>query len=384
MEIKQIYGLVNNATKEIVGESVLLQEDLQNVVDVGVAVFNANAVDAYVRSLINHIGKVIFVNRKYVGRVPSLLVDGWEFGSVLEKVRTILPEAQENESWELEDGTSYDPNVFYKPTVSVKFYNSKTTFEVPLSITEEQVKQSFSNREQLNAFISMLYNAVDNSMQIKTDAMIMRTINAMIGETLHAEVPSGTYTGRTSAKAVNLLYEYNQRFGTSLTASNAMTNGDFLKFASYIIGLTADNMKTMSRIYNIGGTDKFTADDRRHTVLLSQFAKAIGPYSLSGAFNESYLKLPEAETVSAWQGSGTSYAFADASKINIKTPSGDVVEASGIIGVMFDRDACMVANMNKRTTSNMNGKAEFTNYWFKQDCSYLVDMDENFVVFYVA
>ena len=159
MLVKQIYQLVNDATREALGEeATLLTEDLSNVVDVGNAVMSATAYDAYVKALVNRIGKTIFVSRKYEGTIPSVIFDGWEFGSVLQKVRGALPEAQENETWELTDGASYDPNVFKKPQVTVKFFNKRWTFEVQLSVTDEQIKQSFTSREELNRFLDMLYN----------------------------------------------------------------------------------------------------------------------------------------------------------------------------------------------------------------------------------
>ena len=120
MEVKQIYELMNTVTNEVLGKSDLVLEDLSNVVDVGTEIFNASAVDNYVRSLVDHIGKVVFVNRPYTGSVPSVLMDGWEYGSVCEKIIADMPEATENESWKLEDGTSYDPNIFYQPKVSAK------------------------------------------------------------------------------------------------------------------------------------------------------------------------------------------------------------------------------------------------------------------------
>lgn len=384
MTVTQVYTLVNNATSEAIGSSALLKDDLQNVVDIGTALFNASAVDKYVGSLVNHIGKVIFVNRAYSGNVPSVLMDGWEYGSVLEKISVDLPAATANASWSLTSGTSYDPNVFSGPTVNPKFYNSKVTFEIALSITELQVKQSFSSAEQLNGFVSMLYNEIDKSMTIKIDELVMKTIDNMIGETFYAEVPGGTYTGRSGNKCINLLYLYNQQFGTSLTADDALTSPDFLKFASYKIGLYADRLAKASTLFNAGGKVRFTPADKRHLVLLSEFAKAIGPYSLAPAYNEQYLKLPDADTVPFWQGSGTGYSFGDTGKVYITTASNHDVTITGILGVMFDHDALGVCNQDRRVTTNYNPKAEFYNNWFKFDCSYFNDTNENFVVFYVA
>ena len=381
MEVKQIYTLVNNVTNEVLGKSDLIKEDLSNVVDLGTEIFNANAVDNYVKSLVNHIGKVIFVNRPYSGKIPSVLMDGWEFGSVLEKITAELPQATENETWELENGTEYRQDVFYKPTVSAKFYNSKVTFEVPLSITERQVKESFSNAAQLNGFLSMLYDAVDKSMTIKTDGLIMRTINNMIVTTFENEPQNG------EKRAINLLARYNQQFNQTLTAEKAIYNADFVRFASYVIALYADRLGTISSLFNIGEKARFTSSDNLHVVMLSDFAKAADTYLYSDTYHNEFVKLPKAETIPYWQGSGQSYDFADTATIKTtKTVNENPVDTtiSGVLCVMFDRNALGVCNLDKRVTSAYNAKAEFFNNFYKFDCGYFNDTNENFICFYVA
>lgn len=384
MEIKQIYQIMNTVTGEILGGSAIVNEDLSNIVDIGNAIFNASAIDNYVKSLVNHIGRVIFVNRPYSGNVPSVLMDGWEYGSVLEKISAELPAATENESWELTNGTSYDPNVFYKPTVSAKFFNKRVTFEIPMSFTERQVKESFSNAEQLNGFLSMLYNAIDKSMTVKIDALVMRTINNMIGETLVADFSGGEYASGSGVKAVNLLYLYNQRYGTSLTPKNAITEPEFIRFASYEMGVYMSRMSKISNLFNIGGKDRFTPSDMLHVVMLADFKKAANVFLQSDVFHDSFTELPNADIVPYWQGSGTGYDFNDISALNIKTASGSNVTISGILGVMFDRDALGVTNLDRRVTTNYNPKAEFYNNWYKFDAGYFNDTNENFVVFFVA
>lgn len=386
MDVKQVYELVNSATQEVLGESAILEEDLSNVVDMGESLFNANAVDNYVRSLVNHIGKVIFVNRPYRGGVPSVLMDGWEYGSVVEKISASLPQAQENESWELQDGASYDPNIFYKPTVEAKFFNNRVTFEIPLSITERQVKESFSNAVQLNAFVSMLYNEVDKSMTVKVDSLIQRTINNFIAETLYNYNTGGTYTGSGNTRAVNLLALYNASTSPAgtLTAAAALTDPDFLRFAAYTMKKYVDRMSKISNLFNIGGKARFTPRDMLHFVLLSDFAAAADVYLQSDVWHNELTQLPEYETVPYWQGTGTDYSFTSISSINVTTSANHQVDASGILGVMFDRDALGVNNYNRRVTTNYNAKAEFWNNWYKMDAQYFNDTNENFVVFYVA
>lgn len=396
MEVKQIYTLINSVSGEVLGRTDIVAEDLTGIVDLGTEVFNQNAVDNYVKSLVNHIGKVIFVNRPYAGKVPSVLMDAWEFGSVLEKITADVPEAEENDTWNLTDGHSYDQDVFHKPTVTAKFFNSKVTFEVPVSITERQVKESFSNAAQLNGFISMIYAAVEKSMTIKADALIMRTINNMIAETVLADAKAfgatvaGDMAGAdlssaSTARCVNLLKLYNDKTGasTKLTAAKAITEPDFIRFASYVMGTYADRLQSISTVFNVGGKERFTPKDMLHVVLLSDFAKAAQTYLYSDTFNRGDVLLPQAETVPFWQGSGRNYEFASTGNINIKESGGKAVEISGVLGVMFDRDALGVCNLDRRVTTNYNAKAEFFNNYYKFDAGYFNDTNENFVVFFI-
>ena len=390
MEVKQIFTLINSVSGEVLGKTDIVQEDLTGVVDLGTQVFNANAVDNYVKSLVNHIGKVIFVNRPYAGKVPSVLMDAWEFGSVLEKISADIPAATENDTWDLTDGETYSQDTFHKPTVTAKFFNSKVTFEVPVSITERQVKESFSSAEQLNGFLSMIYSAVEKSMTIKADALIMRTINNMVAETLKADKKafggaSVNYASASTVRCVNLLKLYNDKFtAETLTAANAITNPEFIRFASYTMGLYADRMQTVSTLFNVGAKERFTPVDMLHTVLLSDFAKAAQTYLYSDTYNKEQVLLPNAETVPSWQASGKNYDFASVSTINVKSASGEAVNVSGVLGVMFDRDALGVCNLDRRVTTTYNAKAEFFNNYFKFDAGYFNDTNENFVVFFVA
>lgn len=393
MEVKQIHDLMNSVTKEVLGKDDVVAEDLTNVVDLGTEIFNASAVDNYVKSLVNHIGKVIFVNRPYAGGAPSVLMDGWEFGSVLEKVQADIPEATENNTWELEDKKQYPQDVFYKPSVSAKFFNARVTFEIPMSFTERQVKESFSNAEQLNGFLSMLYNSVEKSMTIKIDSLVMRTINNMIGETVFSEYGDSQddLATKSGVRAVNLLHLYNQKFGTTLTADIAITTPAFIRFAAFTMGLYRDRLSKISSLFNVGGKARFTSNDMLHVVLLSDFAAAADAYLQSDTYHNEFVKLPSAERVAYWQGSGTDYSFAHTSDIHVTikgtgeqaTGSHEMV-ISGVLGVMFDRDALGVANLDRRVTTAYNAKAEFFNNYYKFDAGYFNDLNENFVVFFAA
>lgn len=379
MKVTQLKEIVNTVTGEVLGKDNLVAEDLSNLVDVGNEIINTDNVDNYVKKLIDRIGKVIFVNRLYAGGVPSVLMDSWEFGSIVEKISADMPEADENDSWNLQDGTTYSQDTFYQPKVSAKFFNSKVTFDVKLSFTTQQVKESFSSVNELNAFLSMLETGVKNSMTVKLDSLIMRTINNMTAQTL--------YKGQAMQK-VNLLTGYNALTGQQLTASKALLDKEFLKYASLVIKQYQARITKMSTLFNQGSKARFTNINDLHTVLLSDFADSAEVYLMSDTYHNDTVSLPQHETVPYWQGSGKTYAFTDTSTINVKindgTKTAKAVTQSGIVGVMFDTNALGVSNLNQRTTTAYNARAEFYTNFYKMDAGYFNDLNENFVVFYVA
>ena len=382
MKIKQVYEIVNDATQQVLGETAVIQEDLSDVVSVGESIANANLYDKYVGALINRIAKNIFSIRAYSGRAPKVLMDSWEFGSIVQKVHMQLPDAEENESWELTDGATYEQDQFYKPTVSVKIWNQKTTFEIPLSIAEEQLKQSFLGAEEMARFVSMIYQAVENSLTLKFDTLIMRTINNFIGATIYDDNNAG------GPRCVKLLTEYNTIYGTSLTNANALYDKGFLRYCAYRMKQVATRMSNYSTLFNIGGTQKHTPRDVLHIVMLDYLDAGVSAFLQSDTFHDELVKLPDADVVSCWQGSGTSFALADASKIYVqvldKTGTKRSVEKSYVVACMFDRDALGVTALNKRVKEHYNAKAEFFNYWYKEDAGFFNDYNENFVVFLVA
>lgn len=378
MKVTQVKDLVNSAIKQTNGSSILLKEDLSNVVDVGAEIFGTESVDNFVKKLVDRVGYTVFNNRVYQGSIPSVLMSSWEFGSVMEKVETEIPQATENESWNLQDGQEYSQDTFYQPKVSAKFYNSRVTFDIPLSFTERQVQSAFNSATELNSFISMLTTSVQNAMTVNLDNLISRTVNNMTAFTLNHGNPN---------QAVNLLALYNQQTGSTLTTQKALITPDFIKFANQQIMLTQGRFSKLSTLFNIGGKQKFTPASEQHLILLDDFATSSKVYLESETYNENLVKLANFETVPYWQGSGTGYAFTDTSAIDVSITIDGApkeIKQTGIIGLLFDTNALGVSCMHQRVTSAYNARAEFYTNFTKFDAGFFNDLNENFVVFYVA
>ena len=377
MKVTQIKDLVNSSLKELNGSSILLKEDLSNVVDVGTEIFDTDNVENFVKKLIDRVGSTVFNTRVYQGSAPSVLMSSWEFGSVLEKVDSELPDVEENDSWQLENGKDYSPNIFYQPKVSAKFFNSKVTFDIPISFTRMQVKSAFNSAGELNGFLSMLMNGVQNAMTVHLDGLIMKTINNMTATVLN---------GKKGLQVVNLLDGYNANSTVKLTAENALQNADFIKYANLIINTYRDRISKLSTLFNQGGKSKFTPLANQHLVILSDLASASKVYLESDTLHDENVKINNYDTVPYWQGSGTTYSFDDVSSIDVAIKDGKStkeIKASGILGVLFDTNAVGVTCQNQRVTTNYNPRAEFYTNFTKFDAGYYNDLNENFIVFTV-
>ena len=378
MKVTQIKDLVNNSLKEVNGSSTLLKEDLSNVVDIGKELLNNDDIDNFVKKLVDRVGKTVFNDRVYQGSAPSVLMDAWEYGSVVEKIDSDLPNVEENDSWKLEDGKSYDQDIFYQPKVSAKFFNSKVTFDIPMSFTKMQVESAFSSATELNSFISMLMVKTQNAMTVNLDGLIMKTINNFTANVINA---------KKGMQVVNLLDLYNKTAQTKVTVDNALTSPDFIKFANLMINTYRDRLTKMSTLFNEAGLNKFTPVDNQHLVILSDLASASKVYLESDTYNQDNVKISNYDTVPYWQGSGTTYNFKDTSKIDVAIKDGaqtkEVIQ-TGILGVLFDTSALGVSCQNPRTTTAVNARAEFYTNFNKYDAMYYNDLNENFVVFMIA
>ena len=386
MKVTQIATVLNTViTLAQIGEAAVVTEDLSNIVDIGASVLDytgANNVnyDTFVGKLIDQIGRVMFADRVYVSQAPNILKTSYEYGSVLQKVRCELPDAQDNETWNLgsypiQNGAAYpDPFEITKPTVDAKFFNGKTTFEVPITFPWEQLKCAFQSASDMSSFFAMIENRIRMKMTLSTDALVMRTIISLMAQKIGS-----------SANVVNLLSEYNTLTGETLTASACRTDANFLCYSAKTLALYIKYLQGASVLYNNGGYVTFTPKDRLKFIMTSEFSKSLDAYLYSNTFHNEFLKLEGFEEVAYWQGTGTSNE--ERENIDVKVTVKGVlttVEQSGVVAIMFDEWGAMVSNENYRVTSQPNSRGEYTNYFYKWDAHYMNDINENCVVFVIA
>lgn len=392
MKVEQIKDIINLANRQVLGKEELTEINLEGLISTGKTLFqmqedapNNHIVDNYVNAIIDATAKYVFVNRVYKRRAPKVLMDNWEFGTLVRKIRiSKLPKAQNNQAWELVDGQVYEENQFYKPHVIESIFNDKTSFMVPISITEEQVKSAFTTMDEMTRFIGMIETMIYNKLNLDLDATIMLTINNMISLTLKDDYGTSAYNSKSGVKAVNLLYLYNQKYGTTLTKQKAIVDKDFLRFAVETIKNYTGKLTAMTSLFNIKKSDKFTEKDLQHLVILDTFINAIQTHLQSDTYHKELVEMPYYETVNFWQGVGNDFDFEDTSTINITDSNGNKTNINYVVGVLFDRDALGVSQFEDHVETKYIKIARFWNNFYSREARYFNALDEQFVVFFLA
>ena len=395
MRITQLTDVLNGTLNttgiidQVTGEAAVAKEDLSNIVDIGKAVLeytgqSTDNFDSFMRNLIDQVGKITIVNRTYVSQAPNILKDSWEYGSIMQKVRVSVPDVRDNASWDLfnypktSGGDAYpDPFELSKPSVTAKFYNSKNTYEIPITLADYQLKEAFQSASQFGAFIAAIENRIRMKQTLCNDGLIMATIDNLIGLTLNGN----------GGKTVNLLTAYNTIAPSTITADKALSDTEFLRFAAMTIAKYKKYVAQASAKYNAGNYLTFTPADKLKFIANTEFAKAMDAYLYADTYHNEFVELNGYNEVPFWQGSGT----ADGDRLTVDvvvsyiTEQGATATASvkntGVLAVMFDDEAAAVCNENYRTTSIYNPRGEYTNYFYKYDAMFMNDVEENCIVF---
>lgn len=375
-KVEQIYTLVNETAKESMGEKAIAVKDVSSLIALGDSVLSSESdTENFLNTLVDRIARTVFSVRRYETDTEGMVRHPFEFGCIVQKIYVDMPEAKQNNSWEI-GKEGYTP-VFapvIKPTAKQKLFKGITTWEVDVTIPDYMLRTAFLNETSMATFIDAIFTAMDNMITLALENNANLTRASFIARKLKGGKPCG---------AINLLHEYNTLTSASLTVEGAMMNAEFLAWASRAINLWVKRMSKMSVLFNEEGYKRHTPKDKIVVNLLQDFTSACDTFLGANTFHDELVKLPMYDSVAYWQGAGESFDFNDTSAINIKIDESNTITKKGIIGIVYDYEAMGVTLNERRSTSERNNHDEYTNYYNKTNIGYFNDMSENGIVFYL-
>ena len=391
--VKQIYSIVESVAKQSLGSTNITVTNTGDFVSLGNQILSSNeTIDSFYKVLCDRIGKTLIAIREYKASDRAVMRDSMEWGAILQKISFSLSTAKENATWN-SDAQASPFDVESSVNVRQKLFSKIGTWSHEEKLPTVQLKHAFLSEDRMSAFISGIMMSMSNAMELELERVTSMAVNTNIASCL---------TSTKKSQKRDLLFEYNLAKGyvnasnkqvenqTALTTSTALEDVNFLKFASREIKNTITNMKKMSTLFNKTGQPRFT--DKEHLVveILGLFASATDTFLQADTFHNELTALPNYEEVAFWQGSGESFDFNDVSKIHITNTELDgtqelqTIEKTGIIAFIHDVDSCASSMFNRRMTSMYNPRSEVNVYMEKADVGYLVDEDENAVVFFMT
>lgn len=386
MKVVQIASMLNSTFAEVIGEGELIAENLSNIVDVGRTILQSTQwgdnFDKYVAKIIDKVGRSIFVDRPYTGDDLGLTREGWDYGSVLEKVRVDVGEYVDNKSWQLTDSPApsfsgiFD---FDSPAeASAKYFNQKDTLRLKICLPRNQMESAFTSAANMQRFIGAIENRIRTKREIAQEMLAYRTENNLIASKL-----------QYGQNVVNLLADFKAATGdTTTTAATALSNPEFLRYCVRRFKTDKKLLAKFSGNYNCENYGTFTPADRLNVYALTDFATAIETVLRSQTYHDNFVELGGYREVPYWQGRGVGDTFADRSTIyaypDMENATAVLQNQSGIVFVMQDKDAAMIANEELPVDVLYNPEGRFYKYWYGLDCSYYNDLAENVIVYVIA
>lgn len=385
--VSQYAAMLNDAVKDALGKNATLATlDTSDIVSTGKALANFDAYEGFFKSLANRIVKTLYFIRAYTAEKRSILRDESEYGAFVQKVYYEMPDNVDNATFAIpnSDGayaqaSPYDVENIVK--VNALIYGNQGTWSVEVIRPTEQIKSAFLSESAMDAFISGIYVEINNKMELDEERLVALAANTSMAMCLNTE-----------GHAINLLTEYKTlHTDATVTAATCMTDKEFLRYAAKRVRDTIKYMGKMSTLFNADGYETFTSSDNMVVEVLTDFASAMTTYLESDTFHKELVSLPRYEEVAYWQGSGSSFAFADTSKIHVKhddlvteTNTAGTVEQSGIICFLHDIENVAAYFGNRTSWEMWNPRSEVAIHGEKARKGYAVDNHANAVVFYVA
>ena len=383
MKYNQCYEVLNGSISQFLGKGEIAPENLTDLVSMGQAVISnmgEASVSDFLKGMIDRVYRIVTGVREYTPQSDNILIDSATYGAMLEKIYIEPTDTQENKSYALKNGETVDPFIISLPKTNVKVFSNMDTWELPYTITKKMLMSKFINENEYMTFVAFLEMQIRNSFELAVENTKRWVVNNFIAKKVEyskEETSNGVHV-------VNLLSEYNTLKSDTLTVDTCYTNAEFLRYCTNRMNVLKNKMKSFTRVFNTEQFARFTRAEDLRIDIQTDFAQACQTYLQSDVYHNELVSLPTYHEVDFWQGSGVDFDRAKCQKIDITTADKNQITVDGVVGFFHDIDALGVTIWDKTTTSQYNGRGEYTNYWTKANIGLFNDLSENAIVFIIA
>lgn len=384
----QVATVVNAAIAQATGASSVATMDLEGIIDAGNDSSVIGSVEQFTKSLINVLIKNWFTDSSYRSQYTDpFFEDSEKYGAIIQAISVEVPAVKESSAWQdFGTGSGQVATVgtygVYLPVVHAQYYGKTISWELPLTISEEQWNTCWKNAEELRGFVAYIMMVIDNALVCHLEDMNNMNRNNFMAEKINY---AGS-VGATGVHVYDLVERYVKEMGNptaDFSVADYLSDVNAMRHGSEKIRLMKKYFQKMSTKYNTAGRRRFTPEDRIVLQVLSFFEERMSTVALSDTYHDDIVELPGYQSVAYWQGQGTTDDdFGEISKIDVEIGSdGTKVTQSGIVAFMADKWAVLHTVKSKRVAAKVFEPEALTNYYYQFRDLYMNDLTMNAVVF---
>ena len=366
MDTTQLYSIVNEVANETMGSTDIDVIDTNSLVALGDSVLSSQSnTENFLNTLVQRIGKTIISYRPYTSQLTLLDVGDMEFGQIMQKIKTKMPVAIEDDTYNLEDGESIDMYKVTKPVSGQKLFVKRTPVAYKISTQRKQLKEAFLSADALGGYISSVFGEVRNAIELTQENLGRLTM--------------ANYMANAKAnQIINLVTEWNTLHPDDEieSAQAAYYHEAFLRYAIGRIKNISTKRATMSVLYNGEEEQRHTPFEMQRFVYLVDFMTALETQVQYAAFHDDYVKTATGIAVPYWR------SAQDDSYIMVKDEDDQQKIMTNVVAFIHDRDALGTYRKEEEAlTTPVNAAARYYNTFWHLDNLYFNDMSENGIVF---
>lgn len=382
--IEQAYQLVTAIHNQATGKTSLVPTTPADFISVANATLQAGY-DQVLQAITQVVSRTLMAVRPYERKFKGLEWSAERWGGITRKINFGDIGPGPDPTYALTNWQSVDQFVVKMPDVLETHYYGSDVYMGGYTIFTKQLDVAFSGPQEFAEFISALMTHMSNEREQWLEDLSRQ----LLANVICAKVDMTHFV-------INLLTEYNNATGLSLSATDVRQPQNFPAFCKWAYAYVANVSRNFTERSMFGQVAITGHDIYRHTpyadqkiYFLSDMLQEMESRVIADTYHDNFLKLADVEGVGFWQSivSPSSVSctpvYIDASGAVVT--AGSNVAVSDVYGIMFDRDA-IGYNIKDYSVevSPYNAMGQYYNIFQHMNVQMCTDFTEKIAVFQIA
>jgi hypothetical protein len=365
------------ATSSSAYQTTVPMATASNIKDVGAAVLNAPVAirNEFMQNLYNKVGLTLIDSPVIENEFAFLKKGTLEYGQMIEDIYVGLAQAEPYITG-MSDGEYPDPFSIKKLPHYSAFYSTILSRQYQVTRHLTDLRKAFHTGGGVEQFVAGMMNALVSGENLDD----MRASIALIARQIEEAQTVSNFKGN-----VHLLTDYNAIYGKTLTAENAFTDRDFLRYFANQLKKWSKRLRHVRTDLNIAGVQQTLPMSRQRIMMIEDITVDFDTELMAWAYNSNKFLLDGVDEIDTWYSIGADHASPPTVSPNdIQIKSAFTTADGGstqCVAVIYDPDMVKIYNKERVASDQANNKGNYWNMFMSLEDIYACSPYRNFVCF---